>query len=92
MTTPIEFFERSSKNKEVFIIRTPEKSINWLCLFEKSKNHHNRVTSEKIEKVLENESKNTKLSKLYFWSEGMGIVIARLNSCLIFCAWPQHHI
>ena len=93
MVTPIEVFERSSKNKEVFIIRTPEKPINRLNFFEIFKNHHNRVTSEKVEKVeLENETKNAKVSKLYFWSGGMGIVIALLNSCLIFCAWPQHHI
>ena len=31
-------------------------------------------------------------SNLYFWSGGCGIVFALLNSCLIFCAWPQNHI
>ena len=93
MVTPIEIFETSSKNQEVFIIRIPEKPINWPNLFDKFKNHHNRITSERVEKgELEKETKNAKDSKLYFWSGGMGIVIALQNSCLIFCAWPQHHI
>ena len=29
---------------------------------------------------------------IYFWSGASGIVFALVNSCFIFCAWPQHHI
>ena len=28
----------------------------------------------------------------YFWSGSSGILLALLNSCLIFCLWPQHNI
>ena len=31
-------------------------------------------------------------SHRYFWSGGSGILFALLNSCLIFCLWPQHNI
>ena len=33
-----------------------------------------------------------KFSHRYFWSGASGIMFALLNSCLIFCLWPQHNI
>ena len=39
-----------------------------------------------------NEGENEKIPTRYFWSGGCGIVFALVNSCFIFCAFPQHHI
>ena len=39
-----------------------------------------------------NGQENEKIPTRYFWSGGCGIVFALVNSCFIFCAFPQHHI
>ena len=33
-----------------------------------------------------------KIPKRYFWSGALGMIFALVNSCFIFCAWPQSHI
>ena len=38
------------------------------------------------------ESRPRRIPCYYFWSGISGVVFALLNSCIIFCAWPQHHI
>ena len=38
------------------------------------------------------ELNNERVPVRYFWSGGCGIVFALVNSCFIFCAFPQHHI
>ena len=35
---------------------------------------------------------NEKIPNKYFWSGGTGVVFALVNSCFIFCAFPQNHI
>ena len=37
-----------------------------------------------------NDSK--KVPKRYFWSGGLGLILALANSCFFYCAWPQQHI
>ena len=34
----------------------------------------------------------TSVSKHFAWTGGLGIILALLNSCLIFCLLPQHNI
>ena len=38
------------------------------------------------------QSRSRRIPCYYFWSGISGVVFALLNSCIIFCAWPQHHI
>ena len=33
-----------------------------------------------------------KVPKRYFWSGGLGLLLALANSCVFYCAWPQQHI
>ena len=93
MVAPIEIYERSAKNQEILIVSTSGKVNSWKSLLNKLKYFQNKINDVKdVNNTLNKPKQINKVPKRYFWSGGMGIVLALLNSCLIFCAWPQHHL
>ena len=93
MVAPTEIDGVSSRSSGIFFIRPSEKT----ALPQNLPENIDELPSEtKIRqdctKTMTPEDKCPKISMRYFWSGGMGIIVALANSCFIFCAWPQHHI
>ena len=93
MVAPTEIDGFSSHSSGIFLIQTSKKITLPQNLPENTEKLPAEMESQQgYNERMINEDKSPKISKKYFWSGGMGIVIALANSCFIFCAWPQHHI
>ena len=61
----------------------------WLCLRSNFAQKFNAIHDSSF---AASSRQNRKISMMHFWSGGTGVLFALINSCFIFCAWPQHHI
>ena len=86
MVAPTEIDGVPPHSSGIFFIQTSRKTALPQNISEITKNKQDYT------KTVAKEDKSPKISPRYFWSGGMGIIIALANSCFIFCAWPQHHI
>jgi hypothetical protein len=93
---PVEISDSSVTKTDIFCITVSEKTASLKHVVE-CKDDLREIVEERRKDIEEHKCKispdnNETISKRYFWSGGTGILFALINSCVIFCAWPQNHI